>query len=260
MKWISNKQGYPFFQILTDHTKIEPVAWGFELGDWFSFFSVFPRAGKNAKVEEESIDISETRIKCAYRIRLARGIYEVLTEDRIQGSSIFRKAELKTLESGLLGDFVIRLGLPAKKLSTGTIAAQCASHRESNEYLQHPTRSASFHYPVEGLVIESEIQTVSFPPGFLTCTYIRDEPPSQWILHHRLLAGYSQFQAWSFSRFRILLPPRFALWLGGITQRYWLRLERFGGKAFIPLQTGYLTRLTPGDNLSISVIHNVREA
>ena len=191
-------------------------------------------------------------IRGRYRVRLSRGYYEITTNDHLDGRQLKRQYRLTSLESSMLGDFVIRVALPATNGSRGRIADRKIQHKSSNIYHQYQVSKAVIEYPNLNLGIRFYSHDGN-SPGFSPWMYIRDEPPDTWVIHDRLLSEQRNNQVWSVSSMRLNAPQSIARLISPIARYFWLYKEWTGINSLIPIhfQVGYLTSLKRDDTLII---------
>lgn len=254
--------------ILSVQTRSGPFdfsQWGFEIGDWFSFvgaFGNFSWGSAGIRTEIETVDSQSFHAR--YSVELAKGTLDILTRDWIEedldGEVDIRRRYIATArKDSYVGDFVVRLECCASPGSIGRICKEVHAHKQKNVYHQRRAATAELLFPGRLRLLSS----MRFPPtpDFSGWTYVRDEPPRTWVLHHRALSDDAGCQVWSVRRARIMVTRPFATLLKAPAQYFWLYRERYGTSRRIPpfhFQSGYVSVLAAGSSLELDATVRLR--
>lgn len=231
------------------------VQCGFELGDWYSFTSL------------NSGELDATRIlmssrwsgkvyQAEHKISLQTGTANLFQEEECLDEGIDRTLTLEPTTPIELGDIVLRFRIDANEFPVVEIAGYEFHHRSRNRYLQFDVDKATFHGGLGTISIEGAADSI--PPGMTLVTYVRDEPPANWIVHARVLAkytkrGFLRLYGFPLARFPLLdqLVRRMGL-------HHSLRYCREIGTRVsylpnaLPAQYVEYVELTPGDEVSLT--------
>ncbi len=167
---------------LSNGRKILFGDWGFELGNWYSFFSLRTGRGLNSSLKDhDSLQ--------SVNMRTERGIIELLNAefsftycDSIESGTLKRSIELIPVRDSFLGDVALRASFPSScafKLNGKSI-----HHRGSNLYRTFPERSI---FEIDGVRFTEKFTGAG--EEFLRRSYIRDERTGKFIFHSRIVAA-----------------------------------------------------------------------
>lgn len=205
---------------------VSVASWGCEFGDWHGYFAQHGAGRVSAEVSDARVSASEKQCHAEFEVRLQSGRFLVQCVDEICEGEIHRDYRLRALGRAKIGDFVVRhaCGLPFEK---AVIKGFTLDHKRRNVWHQHATSQAAVWS--RALTLRSWTVKSEAPEGFDAVSYVRDEPPNVWVVHHRLLANW-----WRSERFvlrvarntyewprsvRSLLPAA-ALWRLGERQKW----------------------------------------
>ena len=230
---------------------------GFEVGDWISFASQEKMSGTRSKVKITSILFDEKRVECTFDVKLASGRLTVSTTETVKSGKLCRCYKVRAVSDCLLGDFVMRLSLPSNQWISAHIEDQHLSFQNSNKYYQKDTEIV-WLLSEAGTMLESSAHYSHSDQRVRECSYVRDEPSGNWIIHHRIVAHsdfadifVGRFRNLTFTSRKILAPS------SGWLQRFLLeRNERIGVKSALAflgtIQTQACIELFSGEEFEIS--------
>lgn len=247
--WRWNKDNGLITGLLTEHGTIGIESWGCELGDWRGTFAQHRMGGLNCLLECREIACSEQEIRSVFTLRLPFGRYRVECLDELRADRILRKYLLVPLEDSKLGDFVCRLAMMAGRYPSAVIGGVRFSHANSNTKRQMLVSRARIEG--NGTALSTTMTASMAAEGFSSVTYVRDERPDRWIVHHRLLATMQGSDEYVFRIWRATFHWR-RVGILRIIQRVplWLNSEEHWGRWPI-LQNGGLVQLRSGSEVAI---------
>lgn len=234
----------------TDEGPIDISSWGGEGGDWFSAWHQHRRAGTQAEVVRWDVTSPSPReFITDVEYTQPTGRFRFVAIDRLMEDEIQRDYRLEALEERTgVGDFVVRAAFPGAVWPRGEITGRSLTYQARNELQMHPVREARLNN--DKLCIVSEIVEAQCPRGMQIVSYLRDQPPDRWILHHRFITtkdGSDEFvlriryATWGSQRHPLLVNK-------AIRNLLWRWSERHWGKFRLPtIQVCGTVYLSPGE-------------
>jgi len=228
---------------------ISIMGWGTELSDRYSFFSQEKLGGKNSQIIDKKITIEKESITSNFVLKFKTAFVRISLNDKIEQSRIQRKYILETLEDSYLADFVIRTVFPKDIITKVFIMDKKFDFQSSNLYRQYKTDAAILE--TQRGLIESRVQIPISQPKFDLVTYVRDEPPDKWVVHHRLLSSKQQLPVLQCYKFIInerLCPLLRWHWF---REKFWLYSEEKNNKLPFTFQVATNSFLPKGEKLEM---------
>jgi hypothetical protein len=234
----------------TEEGPIDVQSWGGEGGDWFSAWHQHRRAGTQAHVVRWELSAPSPReFRAVIEYDQPTGRFRFVAIDRLMEDEIQRDYRLEAVDGPTgVGDFVVRAAFGAREWPRGEIVGRALTHRALNELQMHPVQEARLENDKFCLV--SEIVEAECPRGMQIVSYLRDQPPDRWILHHRFITtkdGSDEFvlrlrySTWGSRRHPLLVNPL-------VRKLLWRWSERHWGKFGLPtVQVCGTVYLSPGE-------------
>ena len=249
LKWIINPDNGCVVHISLGNIHMNVLGWGTETSDRYSFFSQDKLKDTKVKILKKHIKYDDRHIRSRFILELRESLIELILEDTIQKLNIKRHYRLKMLQDGFLSDFVVRAVFNVNNINWAEIARTRYAHLNTNLYYEFPVTNIKLR--TQFGFIESEVYKFIAPSNFVLVSYIRDEPPDKWVVHHRLLSSQDDevlFQIYKFTFNSKVFP--FIKW-SWIKQHFWLLNERKLSKIPFTFQTSSNSFLKKGDKLDI---------
>ena len=157
--------------------------WGFEMGNWYSFFSLEKMGGLNSEGSDISISNDGGTFETRGIIALENGRFSFLYTDEFESGKVYRSLTLTVIsEEAYLGDLAIRTCIPGRfKL-------------QLNSKLMKPKKRFNLYNVIPNpstLTLDAnsiKVKTSLLADGFERADYLRFQRDGNWILHTRGLS------------------------------------------------------------------------
>lgn len=249
LSWQVNKENGCVEKLKIGNKEIQMLGWGTETSDRFSFFSQEKLGGTGIKLLEKTIDITDNKIHSFFVVKLKRILLKITLEDKIENLRIIRKYVLESLNSGYLSDFVTRIVLDKQFVKRINIAEKNFQFQGSNLYRQYLTNEVF----LETVLGNVKLFTKAPQPlrGFELLSYVRDEPPNKWVIHHRLLASKEATPLLQFYKYTLDSKRCPLLRLKSFKEKFWLYSEEKNSRLPFTFQVGSHSLLSKGEKLEM---------
>jgi len=235
------------------------LGWGFELGNWYSCFYQEKLAGVSSAVAFKKVNVQKNGVEAEFYIKLKKGKFKVNIKEKIlKKCTIVREYTLEALEKSYIGDFVVRSVFLAEDIKEINFAKQNFIHYGNNIYYTQNVRTIILK--TEFFDIESSVIEVLAPARMELVTYLRDEPPNKWVIHHRLLA--KECEEHVLRIYKIVVDEKIfpLLRIRKLRDFLWLLSERKGKKLPFTIQSSGNILLQEHEELKIKTILKLRGA
>lgn len=249
LKWQVNQKNGCVEMLKIDNNEIRIGGWGVEASDRYSFFSQDKLGGTQVKLLEKKIEITDSKIHSFFIVKLKKILLKITLEDEIENLQIIRKYVLESLNCGYLSDFVTRIILDKQFVKRVNIAGENFQFQGSNLYRQYLTNEVFLETALGNVKLFTK---ASQPlPGFELLSYVRDEPPNKWVIHHRLLASKEGVPLLQF--YKCTLDSKWCplLKLKSFKEKFWLYSEEKNSRLPFTFQVGSYSFLSKGDKLEM---------
>ena len=249
LNWKVNKENGCVEILRIDNNDIRIWGWGVETADRYSFFSQDKLGGIKVKLLDKKIEITDENINSFFVVKLKKILLKITLEDKIEESQIKRRYVLESLTDGYLSDFVTRAVFDKKLVDKANIGGRIFEFYGLNLYRQYPTNKVLLNTKLGD--IELVTKTPHYYSNFNLLSYVRDEPPNKWVIHHRLLSGCNQHLLLQFYKF--VLNEQFCPLLRWkkFVEKFWLYSEEKNSRLPFTFQTASYSFLSKGDKLEM---------
>ncbi len=157
--------------------------WGFEMGNWYSFFSLEKMGGLNSECSDISISNDGGTFETSGIIGLENGKFSFLYTDEFGSDKIYRSLTLTVLsEEAYLGDLAIRTCIPDRfKLQLNSKLMKPKKRFNLYNIIPNPSTLTSDGNSVK-------VKTFLLADGLERADYLRFQRDGNWILHARGLS------------------------------------------------------------------------
>ena len=94
--------------VFDDNRKFIFRNWGFEIGNWYSFFSLEKMGGLNSSINDLVFQNNNKTFKYSGNINLINGSFHFIYSDEIGQNTIVKRIRLTAVKDSLLGDIALR--------------------------------------------------------------------------------------------------------------------------------------------------------
>jgi len=189
--WVVNQSTGVIEALLLEDEKWELASGGFEIGNWLGFCSQNRGGGLNCDLSLVDVDTSNGLIRYTYHVELPRALFEVTAKEQLKQGQWYRTFSATALKTSWMGDFVIRIGLPADAWLQAGDGKKNSRHKNRNTYFQYPIDGVEFRSP--GKCLKTLCTEFSGLSRMDAVSYWRDDPRGFWASHHRLLVSASDY-------------------------------------------------------------------
>lgn len=224
--------------------------WGFEVGNWRSFFSQQMVGGLLSEPREWDVHVGPDEGRVTAKVHLAGALLAIESRHQLVGPcALERTLTMRAMKPSPVGDLAMRYVFRADVLPVAVSGGLRLGHQSVNRYRDLTETSISLQGPHGAVTVELTGAQVG---PFRVVTYVRDEPGGRWIVHHRLIATEAGVLVIKRIRDNRLweVPPGSFLSRWPLRRLLWLCRERYWPRA--PYQMGANALLVPGAAVSLS--------